>query len=71
MIDMKNKLTIKLKECRLSKGLTQKELAEKLGYGRSSIGDWESGRTEPSLDVLISLAQFFGESVDYMLGLED
>ena len=68
---MKNQLGKKLKESRQALGLTQLELAEKLGCGRSSIGDWESGRTEPSLDMLILLANFFGESVDYMLGLQD
>ena len=68
---MKNKFAVKLKECRMEKGLTQKELALELGFTRSHVNNWESRGTEPNYDTLIKIAQYFGESVDYMLGLED
>lgn len=67
---MKNKFKERLKECRLNSGLTQKELAQKLGFSRTNISDWESGR-EPSFDTVIKIAKFFGESIDYMFGVDD
>ncbi len=47
------------------------ELAKLTGLSQSSIGRWELGRTEPTASDLIKLADFFGESVEYLLGLTD
>ena len=61
----------RLKELRLEKKLTQKELAEILKTNNSSICDWECGRTEPSIEMILSLCRFFEVSSDFLLGLED
>lgn len=61
----------KLKDLRLEKNLNQKELAQKIGYTNSTICDWEKGRSEPSLEALNKLADFFDVSVDYLMGREE
>ena len=58
-------------DLRKSKELTQKELAQKIGYTNSTICDWEKGRSEPSIEALNNLADFFDVSVDYLMGRED
>ena len=61
----------RIKEFRTDEGLTQIELAAKLNVTNSSVCDWERGRVEPSLEMLVAIAKFFEVSVDYLLGLED
>ncbi|WP_039957261.1 helix-turn-helix domain-containing protein [Selenomonas infelix] len=48
-----------LKKLRLSKGLTQEELANGTGLAKSSISMYESGRRKPSFEVLEAFADFF------------
>ena len=57
----------KLQELRNSKGLTQKELAEKLYVSRTAISKWESGRGYPSIDSLRDIARFFSVTVDELI----
>lgn len=61
----------RLKELRLSKNLSQMQLAKKLNISQSAIAKWELGKTEPSASALILLSKFFGETTDYLLGLQD
>ena len=61
----------KLKELRLSKNLSQMQLAVKTGLSQSAIAKWELGKTEPTASAIITLAKFFKETTDYILGLED
>ena len=61
----------RLKELRLSKNLSQMQLAKKLNISQSAIAKWELGKTEPTASAIITLANFFGETTDYILGLED
>lgn len=61
----------KLKELRLEKGLTQKELAKELGNAQSAIFYWETNRQEPTISALKKLCKFFEVSADYFIGLED
>lgn len=60
-----------IKDLRHSFDLTQKELAEKLGYSTHIICNWESKRSNPSIDDLVKVADFFQVSVDYLLERED
>lgn len=60
-----------LKELRMEKGLSQKELARETGLSLSAIGKWEAGFREPSGNVLIVLSKYFGVTTDYLLGLEN
>ena len=48
-------------------GLSQAELAERLGVSPSAVGMYEQGRREPSCDILIALAREFRVSLDYLL----
>ena len=63
----------RIKQLRREKGLTQEQLAEKIGVERSSIGKYEgkSKNVIPSDDVKARLADFFGVSVDFLIGLSD
>lgn len=61
----------KLKELRVSKNLSQMQLAIKTNISQSAIAKWELGKTEPTASAIITLARFFDETTDYILGLED
>ncbi len=61
----------RIKKLRESKGLTQKELANQLGLTDGAIGFYEVGKRNPPLDTLNKLADFFGVSIDYLLGRTD
>ena len=60
----------RLKELRKRNNLTQKELAEQIGIKQNSYSDWENGKTEPSFENLIKLADLFEVSLDCLLGRE-
>ena len=59
----------KLKELRKSAGLTQKQLADRLGVTSSVVSYYELAARTPSPDVLVKLAGIFHVSVDELLGL--
>ena len=59
------------KELRLESGLTQQELAPKIGISSSAIGMLEKGYREPTGTALVAYANFFGVSLDYLMGRED
>ena len=61
----------RLKELRLEKQLSQKELADLLSTGQSSISAWERGDREPLAHQLVDLARVFECSIDYLLGISD
>ena len=60
-----------VKELRLQRNMSQMELSQKTGISQSAIAKWELGKTEPTASAIITLAKFFGESSDYLLGLVD
>ncbi len=60
-----------LKALREEKGITQKRLAEKVNTSQQNIHRYESGLSEPGLETLKSLADFFETSIDYLLGNTD
>lgn len=61
----------RLKFLRNTKGITQLELAGYLGVSKSTIGMYESGKREPSLEVLSNLADYFSVDLDYLSGKTD
>ena len=61
----------KIKQLRIEKGFTQKQVADAIGIVPTAITNYESGIREPSLDTLKKLCILFGVSADYLLGLED
>ena len=56
-----------LKNLRLFNNLTQQGLADKLGVSFKTISHWESGYSEPSLQLLIKLKQVLNTSFDELL----
>ncbi|WP_337544764.1 S24 family peptidase [Megasphaera sp.] len=58
----------RLKMLREEKGLTQKDLAEKLSLTPKAISFYELGSREPSGDALIRMAHILGTTTDYLLG---
>lgn len=61
----------RLKELRLAKNIPQKELALHMGVTQTAVSDWENENRKPDYDSLLKLADFFGVSVDYLLGREE
>lgn len=61
----------KLKELRLQFGLTQEQLAERIGVTSSVISYYEHQERYPSPDVVIRLSYVFHTSTDFLFGLED
>jgi len=61
----------RIKELRTEKHISQEELSRATGLSQSAIARWELGKTEPTASAIITLAKFFGESADYLLGLQD
>lgn len=60
----------RIKKCRLEHGMTQEELAGKLGIGRSSMATYERGAEAPPYGRLIRIANELGVSTDYLLGYD-
>ena len=52
---------------RKARNMSQEELAEQVGVSRQAVGKWESGQSQPDLDKVIALSEFFGVSCDYLL----
>lgn len=59
---------MRLKELRESKGLTQKEVAEIIGYSEISYTRYENGKREPDISTLCKLAGYFKVTIDYLNG---
>jgi transcriptional regulator with XRE-family HTH domain len=55
----------------VSKGLTQRQLAEQIGVGRTTVGMYESGLRKPSCEIAQRLASVLSTTVDYLLGSSD
>ncbi len=68
---MEHKFFERLLYLRTEKGLSRKELAEKLGVSVRLISYWENNQRECDFNMLIKIADYFGVSIDYLLGRED
>ena len=60
-------LGIRIALLRACEGWSQAELARRIGVSTSAVGMYEQGRREPSLDLVVRLAQEFGVTTDYLL----
>jgi len=58
---------INIKLLRQERELSQKDLAEILNVEAYTISDWEQGRCEPNIEMLIKIADFFSVSIDYLI----
>ena len=68
--EKKNLFSVRLKELRLKKGLTQTELGEKVGVKQSTFTNWENGKREPNFETIIKIADLLEVSVDWLFGRE-
>ena len=57
-----------LKMLRNQMGISQQGLAEALGISQQSVNRYENHKVEPDIDTLIKMADFFGVSVDHLVG---
>ena len=62
--------TTNIKRERISKNLTQLQLAKKLGVSKQTICDWEKGRSVPSYIKLKHLSEILQKPIDYLLEQE-
>lgn len=60
-------LSEKLQNLRRAAGLSQEQLAERLGVTRQAVSKWETGEGKPDIDNLLPLAKLLGTTVDYLL----
>lgn len=56
---------------RAQKQMSQTQLAEALGYGKSTLSRWEDGDTSPGVVEIRRVVEFFGCTADYLLGISD
>lgn len=61
----------RLKSLREEKLIYQKELADKLHISRATIASYETGKSLPSLEIVLKYADYFNCSTDYILGRID
>ena len=63
-------LSVRLKELRTNKNLTQAQVAQYVGVTRAVISAYETDIRQPSYDILIRLAFLFGVTTDYLLCID-
>lgn len=61
----------RLKELRLSKNLTLKQMSEILGMVQRNYQRYEAGEVDPPISKAIALADYFDVSLDYLVGRTD
>lgn len=67
-MEMNNRMPIVLKELRIKKNLSQKELSDIINITQRAYSFYETGAREPSIDTLIKLADFYGVPLDIITG---
>lgn len=58
-----------IKQLREQRGMTQEELANRLGVKYPAVSKWEHGMAYPSMNTVIKMAELFQVSMDVVLGL--
>lgn len=64
-------LNKRIRELRLAQGYSQVALAERLGVSKQAVSNWENDNIQPSIEMLLRLAELFCVTTDYLLGRED
>lgn len=57
----------RIQQLRKTKGISQEELADRIGVSRQAVSKWESGQSSPDLEKVILLSEFFDVTTDYLL----
>jgi transcriptional regulator with XRE-family HTH domain len=60
-------ISLRLKELRQARNMTQLKLALELNMSQNTISRYESGEREPGISELITIADYFNISIDYLL----
>ncbi len=61
-------LNERIRELRNAAGISQVELAEKLGVSKQSVSNWENDNIQPSIEMLLKISRTFNVSTDFLLG---
>ena len=64
-------LGFRIKEIRTRRGLSQKELAQRINKSKSAVCGYETNAQIPPLEVLVSIASVLNVSLDYLVGFEE
>ena len=69
---MENKLFAeRVKKLRIEKKMTQQELGNVFGLTSTGVSYWESGKAIPNREMMNKLSNFFGVTIDYLIGKDD
>ena len=60
-------LADRIQQLRKRKGISQEELADRIGVSRQAVSKWESGQTSPDLEKIVLLSDYFEVTTDYLL----
>lgn len=60
-------LSEKIKELRKAKRVSQVEMASALGLTKQCVSNWENDNIQPSIEMLVKIADYFGVTTDYLL----
>ena len=61
----------RIQNLRKAKGISQEELADRIGVSRQAVSKWESEQSTPDIDKVILLSEYFQTTTDYLLkGIE-
>lgn len=61
----------RIKQLRIERGYTHKQLADLLGISESAVSMWETGQRSPTKERMYKIAEFFDVSFDYLTGKSD
>lgn len=61
----------RINELRSAYGWTQVQLAQKLNITKQTVSNWENENIQPSVDMLVRIANVFKVSTDYLLGIDE
>ena len=65
---MKNALNENIRELRIQNGLNQVEFARRMNVTKQCVSNWENDNVQPSIEMLVRIADFFKVSTDQLLG---
>ncbi len=64
-------INVNLHNLRMLKGMTQEEVAEKIGVSRQAVAKWENGESTPDILKCAALAKLYGTTIDELVNHED
>ena len=70
-MSFQNLFSSRVKHLRITKGVSQSQLADILGTSRTAIANWETGLRIPLLETLCEIAAYFNVSLDYLTGFDN